>query len=251
MVVHLARTDPRAILHLNQVRDEAFGKTWLKMTAEPSDPSIGPLNGIIPMLNSATGIVLELGPGSGEQVRFLTNPEVKAIYGAEPCELLHETLRGKTAKAGISEKYHILDCGGQKSSLYPALERAGLLKAKREPVFDTIVCSKVLCSVPDMPGTVAGLYDLLKPGGRILVVEHVKNPWRTSKGSLFARLIQAVMMFIGWTFLLGGCCLDRDTLSILRDAAKKDGGWEKDNLECLVSWGTLPWAFGELQKKSK
>lgn len=53
-----------------------------------------------------------------------------------------------------------------------------------------------------------------------------------------------------WVDSLGGCCLDRDTLSVLRDAAKIDGGWEVDNLERLVPWSPLSWVIGDLKKKS-
>lgn len=183
-------------------------------------------------------------------MKYISNPKVKVIYGAEPCEGLHEALKVAAEKAGIGKKYHVMDCGGQRDSLYPQLKRAGLLGAQTEGVFDTIISSKVLCCVPHLEDSVAALYDILKPGGRIIVCEHVANPWRTRKGSLIARLIQVFMMLIGWSFFLGGCNLNTKTTELLRAAADKDGGWEKEDLETLKQWGTLPFIVGELVKKS-
>jgi len=97
---------------------------------------------------------------------------------------------------------------------------------------------------------VESLYDLLKPGGRLLICEHIKNPWRTRKGSLVSRLIQEFFMVMGWTYFLGGCHLNRDTLEVVKSVAKKDGGWEKVDLENVVQWGTIPFVLGEFTKKS-
>jgi SAM-dependent methyltransferase len=218
------------------------------MALGSSDASVGPLKNIIPLLGSATGVVLDVGPGDGRQLKLYTSPVMKIIYGAEPCEILHPALKEAAEKAGLGGKYRILTCGGQRQSLYPKLRELGIMK--EGPVFDTIVCSKVLCSVPCPEDTVAGLYDLLKPGGKFIICEHVKNPWRTRKGSVIARLIQLLYTLHGWTFFLGGCHLGRNTDEIVKAAANKDGGWDKVDLENAVAWGTIPYVLGELVKKS-
>jgi SAM-dependent methyltransferase len=218
------------------------------MTLGSSDASVGPLRNIVPLLGSATGVVLDVGPGDGRQLKLYTNPRMEIIYGAEPCDVLHSALREAAKKAGLGDKYLILACGGERKNLYPKLKELEILKGG--PVFDTIVCSKVLCSVPYLEDTVAGLYDLLKPGGRFIICEHVKNPWRTRKGSSIARLIQLLFTIQGWAFFLGGCHLGRNTDEIVKAAANKDGGWSKVDLEAVVSWGTIPFVLGELVKKS-
>ncbi|KAI9745564.1 MAG: hypothetical protein M1818_001098 [Claussenomyces sp. TS43310] len=248
VIFETLRSDPRALLSFSSVRDDAFGKTWLKISG--NDPRDGPLFDFAPLLGSATGVVLEVGPGSGVQVKSLTSSRIKAVYGAEPCELLHEHLKAAASNAGLAAKYHVLDCGGQRKSLIPQLQRAGLLGSNSGPVFDTIICSKVLCSIPDLEDTVACLYDLLKPGGRMLVLEHVKNPWRTRKGDLVSRMIQILIMLLGWTFVMGGCHLNRETSRVLKSVACKDGGWQKEDLEAKLTFSTIPWVMGELVKKS-
>jgi SAM-dependent methyltransferase len=133
-------------------------------------------------LGTASGTVLEVGPGSGSFAAYLNAPAIKAIYGAEPSVGMHAALMMSAKLAGLGEKYHILPCGGERDSLLPALAKAGLFnevggQAKEQGVFDTIICIRVLCSVPDLESTLNSLYSLLKPGGRFIICEHVINPW--------------------------------------------------------------------------
>lgn len=116
-------------------------------------------------------------------------------------------------------------------------------------VFDTIICVRVLCSVPDVEKAVSELYTLLKPGGSILVTEHVVNPWRTAKGSLVARVMQAVYQLCGWSWVVGDCRLDRDTETALKRAADRDGGWEVVELERWFGRTPMPYIAGRLVKR--
>lgn len=187
---------------------------------------------------------------------LLRSPSITAIYGAEPCLGLHKELRAKALAEGLGGKYHILHCGAASAELIPALRASGtgVVDAfdadRRAGIFDTILCVRVLCSVPEMESTVRELYALLKPGGRLLVTEHVVNPWRSRKGSLLARIVQGIYQAVGWSFFVGDCCLDRDTESALRHAADADGGWESVELERSFGWSALPYIFGTLVKKS-
>lgn len=211
---------------------------------------------IPPLLRTASGIVLDIGPGTGTQMPLLRSPAITTIYGAEPCLGLHKELRAKAAAEGLADKYCILPCGASSSELIPALRACGtgVLDAydrdSRDGVFDTILCVRVLCSVPEMERTVRELYALLKPGGRLLVTEHVVNPWRAAKGSFVARVVQGVYQLLGWSFFVGDCCLDRDTERALRGAADGDGGWESVELERSFWWSALPYISGTLVKKS-
>ena len=240
-------TNPAHLFPLSNIKSKAFADTWRAIGV--TTKAEGPLKNIVALFASADGVVLDLGPADGKQVYNYTNPGIKAMYGVEPCKELHEGLRRVVMKAGLGEKYHILDCGAQREELVPKLREVGVLGEKVEGVFDTIISSKVLCSVPDQEETVAGLYALLKAGGRMIVCEHVVNPWQTPKGSIVARAIQQLFMLQGWTFFLGGCHLTRDTSEVLKRAANMDGGWEKVDLESAVMWGTIPFVLGELQKK--
>lgn len=194
-------------------------------------------------------MVLDIGPGTGTQMPLLRSPAIKAIYGAEPCAGLHAELRKKAASEGLADKYTILPCGVAATELIPALADVGL-DVDSGGVFDTILCVRVLCSVPEMERTVRELYSLLKPGGRLLITEHVVNPWRSAKGSLAGRLAQAVYQCLGWSWYIGDCHLDRDTEKVLRVAAERDGGWESVQLDRCFEWSAMPYLSGILVKKS-
>jgi SAM-dependent methyltransferase len=187
---------------------------------------------------------------------LLRSPAIKAIYGAEPCLGLHKAIQNKALAEGLSSKYHLLPCSVASSELLPALEAAGTgvadaHKANGTGIFDAIICVRVLCSVPQLERTTRELYALLKPGGRVLVMEHVVNPWRTAKGSIAARIAQGVYQAFGWSYFIGDCCLDRDVEGALRGAADEDGGWESVQIDRSFEWSVMPHISGVLVKKSR
>jgi SAM-dependent methyltransferase len=171
------------------------------------------------------------------------------MYGAEPCIGLHAKLLANVQSSSLSNRYQILPCSAEPQALFPALEKVGFSDLEHG-VFDAIVCARVLCSVPRPEETIRGLYRLLKPGGKLLVCEHVVNPWLTRKGSMFARAMQLVYGLLGWSFFVGDCHLNRDTEKMLRDAAMGDGGWGVVDLETSFTWSTLPYVSGTLIKRT-
>ncbi|KAE8349918.1 S-adenosyl-L-methionine-dependent methyltransferase [Aspergillus coremiiformis] len=257
------------LLQSARLRDEAFGRFWVAVTttndentAQSQSPvaiQAGLQNSsdlIPPVLAHASGLVLDVGPGTGTQMPLLRSPAIKTIYGAEPCHGLHEELRSRADAEGLGEKYHILPCSVVASELVPMLQEQGLLPAgttaldQTTGVFDTILCVRVLCSVPDLDQTARELYSLLRPGGKILVTEHVVNPWRTAKGSVVARAMQTFYELLGWSWYLGDCRLNRNTERALRRAADVDGGWESVELERWFGRTCLPYIAGVFVKKA-
>ncbi|CAI7646412.1 unnamed protein product [Penicillium glandicola] len=253
------------ITQTQKLRDEAFGRFWIEFTTPrqmSSDPNnkeipepIGSSALIPPLLRTASGIVLDIGPGTGTQMPLLTSPTITALYGPEPCQSLHSSIRAKALEQNISDKYHIVPTGVAARELIPALRATGtgVVDAYDSDasagIFDTILCVRVLCSVPDMERTVGELYGMLRPGGRLLVTEHVVNPWRRAKGSFVGRVVQGIYQFFGWSWFIGDCCLDRDTEVVLRAAADVDGGWESVELERAFEWSAMPYISGVLVKK--
>ncbi|KAL1956782.1 hypothetical protein VTO42DRAFT_6836 [Malbranchea cinnamomea] len=245
------------ILRLSQIRDESFSRFWIKFSgARESEQTaaaepVGSSALIPPLLATASGVVLDIGPGTGTQMHLFTHPNLTAMYGAEPCVGLHADLRAKISSCGLLSKYHILPCSAEPHALIPALQKVGFSAAEiQRGIFDTVVCVRVLCSVPNPRQTIRGLYDLLKPGGRMIVCEHVVNPWTTAKGSVVARLMQAVYTALGWSFFMGDCHMNRDTERILKEVGEQDGGWASVELERSFGHGPLPYISGVLVKRS-
>jgi ubiquinone/menaquinone biosynthesis C-methylase UbiE len=74
----------------------------------------------------------------------------------------------------------------------------------RAGVFDTVVSGLVLCSVPDPARGLAEIRRVLRPGGTLRALEHVRSTRRWK--ARFQDFIQPA-----WTRVAGGCHPNRDT----------------------------------------
>ncbi|KAF2130932.1 hypothetical protein P153DRAFT_287034 [Dothidotthia symphoricarpi CBS 119687] len=238
---------PFALLDLKALRYKSFARLWKYNGEAMSIEMPGPLT---ELLSTCKGVVLDIGPGSGEILPRFNPNLITAMYGAEPAEDLHPGLLKNAQKSGFGTKYHALLCGAEPESLIPALHKSGILNVSgknglaSDGLFDEICCVRVLCGVPHPEQTIKELYQLLKPGGRMVICEHVANPWRT-EGRVAARFMQLIFTVLGWPFFMGGCKLQRHTKEFLRDA----GQWDKFDLEYYGSKDVVPFVVGELVKR--
>jgi SAM-dependent methyltransferase len=238
---------PFKLFNLTTVRLQAFARLWQHNGEAMSEEMPGPT---FELLSCCKGVVLDVGPGSGEVMSRFNPDLITALYGAEPAQALHPGLVKKAAKAGFKSKFHPLLCGAEPESLIPALHKVGIVQVSgkggsaEDGVFDEICCTRVLCGVPHPQQTIKSLYSLLKPGGRMVICEHVANPWRT-EGTMPARFMQLVYTILGWPFFMGGCELQRHTSEFLRDA----GEWDHFELKYFGAKDAIPFVVGELIKK--
>jgi SAM-dependent methyltransferase len=201
------------------------------------------------LLRTASGVVLDLGPGTGELLHVFNPDLITKVYGPEPALDMHPALQANINKAGLNGKYEILPAGAEPDSLIPALAKAGAIKPNglsSQGLFDTICCTRVLCGVPDTQNTVTELYKLLKPGGRVILAEHVVSPWPRI-GSILGYLMQKVLILQGWHLWMGGCTLNKDTLSMLKKAGGEKG-WKEFDIRCAGAWSPVPFIYGTLVK---
>lgn len=155
---------------------------------------VGPLRD--ELVEGLSGRVLEIGAGNG--VNFSRYPQtVKAVVAIEP----EPYLRAKAERAAAQAPVPV--------SVRPGL--AGELDL--EPgSFDAVVCSLVLCSLPDQGAALRELHTALRPGGELRFLEHVR-------GTKAKARVQGVMDGSRvWPALAGGCHCSRDTVASLRDA---------------------------------
>jgi SAM-dependent methyltransferase len=249
-LLQTALTAPKLLVtDFKAYRSVAFAKFWLALGKKFADKVPA---GLPPLLASARGVILDIGPGAGDQLARFSHPEnVTAVYGAEPCVELHATLRANAERAGLGGKYRVLSCGAEPESLVPALAKEGLLGKDSDGgggVFDEVVCVRVLCGVPKLDETVANLYRCLKPGGRFVVCEHVVNDDK-EPGGWVGRLFQGFYMALGWPFWGGGCELTRNTEAVLMKAAEVDGGWTQVEMEKVDEWSVVPNIVGYCVKR--
>lgn len=116
----------------------------------------------------ASGVVLELGPGIGSQLSRYDTAKITKIYGVEPNVDLHQSLRETVKASGLIDVYEIVPCGVEDAA---ELKKHGIVLDS----IDTILSVQVLCSVSDPNETLRHLYALLKPGGQLILYEHVKS----------------------------------------------------------------------------
>jgi ubiquinone/menaquinone biosynthesis C-methylase UbiE len=77
--------------------------------------------------------------------------------------------------------------------------------------FDTVVASLVFCSVAEPARGLAEVKRVLRPDGRLRMIEHVRS--RRSWKAAFQDRVQPL-----WTWLSGGCHLNRETERAVEDA---------------------------------
>lgn len=142
------------------------------------------------LARGATGLVLDLGCGTGRNLERL-RPGVRAI-GVDPCL---DSLRKARLRA---------------SSVFLVRARAEALPF-RDGAFDTVLSGLVFCSVEDVTRGLAEVRRVLRPGGRLRMLEHVRAG-STWKAWLQDRTQPA------WTWLTGGCRPNRDTEAAVRAA---------------------------------
>jgi ubiquinone/menaquinone biosynthesis C-methylase UbiE len=147
------------------------------------------------LFSGVSGRVIEVGPGTGNNFRHL--PATIEWLGIEPNPYMHESLRQKAHAAGIKPRLHAGVAG--------ALPEA-------DASADYVISTLVFCSVPDLPQALTEIHRVLKPGGRLIFLEHVAAARGTG-----LRLIQNLIR-PAWQVIGDGCCINRDTGTAIRAA---------------------------------
>jgi SAM-dependent methyltransferase len=144
------------------------------------------------LLAEARGAVLEIGAGTGLNLRHYP-ADLDRLVLAEPARRIGDRIDPGRAPAGVPTQ---------------------LAQAPAESLpfedgsFDTVVSTLVLCTVGDPRRAVAEAARVLRPGGRLLFLEHVRAEpgWRRS---LQHRSVRP------WAAFAAGCQCDRDTVATI------------------------------------
>lgn len=96
-----------------------------------------------------------------------------------------------------------------------------------DETFDAVVGTLVFCTIPDAARALREVRRVLKPGGSLRLVEHVR-----AKNPLGRVLMHAVNP--AWHWMTGGCNINRDTLSAVRAAGFEIIGLEKQTLGLII-----------------
>jgi ubiquinone/menaquinone biosynthesis C-methylase UbiE len=149
------------------------------------------------LLGDLSGRVLEVGAGNGMNFRHYP-ATVDEVVAVEP----EEYLREQAERAARDAPVRVTVRDGVAAPL--PLEDDG---------FDSAIASLVLCTVPDQGAALAELRRVLKPGGELRFMEHVRSD-RPRKAGVQDRLDRWGI----WPRLAGGCHCSRDTVAAIQAA---------------------------------
>lgn len=136
----------------------------------------------------AEGDVLELGVGSGLNLAFYDPARVRRVVAIDPSAPLLDRARERARAAEVPVEI-----------LAASAERLPFDDAS----FDTVVSTYTLCSVGSPPEALREARRVLRPGGRLVFVEHGAAP--DAGPRWWQRHITPV-----WRHVSGNCHLDRD-----------------------------------------
>jgi len=164
------------------------------------------------LLAQARGRVLELGAGTGLNLDHY--PEgIEGLTLVEPDPHMTKRLREKLAQSGRAAEILVVE-GPAEELPFP------------DDSFDTVTVTLVLCTVPDQAAALAEIKRVLKPGGQLLFLEHVRShddglaKWQDRLEG-------------PWKFLADGCRCNRDTVSAIDAAGFQLGNVESKELPKL------------------
>jgi ubiquinone/menaquinone biosynthesis C-methylase UbiE len=160
------------------------------------------------LLAPTSGRVLEIGAGTGWSFRHYPDA-VEEIVALEPDDGMRERGEQRAAASGRPVRF----VGESAESL-----------SFEDESFDAIVSMAVLCTVPDVERALLEVRRVLRPGGALHFVEHVR-----AESPTLARWQDRLER--PWGFVAQGCHPNRDTLAALSDA-----GFEVE----VVERGELP-----------
>jgi ubiquinone/menaquinone biosynthesis C-methylase UbiE len=186
---------------------KAYDATWGRVFARFYDRALKATeeNGLGAMrgelLAEARGRVIEIGAGTGVNLE---------LYGGGVEDL---TLVEPDPHMGAQLRKRLVDRHGDPLPVQLAAAPAEALPFA-DDTFDTAVATLVLCTIPDPIAAIDEMARVLKPGGRLLFIEHVRAD-DASSARWQDRLEKP------WRFVADGCHCNRDTEANLRASSFK------------------------------
>jgi MFS family permease len=148
------------------------------------------------LLDGLTGRVIEIGAGNGMNFAHYP-PDVTHVLAIEPEPRLRELAQAKATEVAVPVE--VVDATADR---LPAADAT----------FDAAVASLVLCSVRDVPAALAEVRRVVRPGGQLRFLEHVRAD--TPGLARVQRVLDATV----WPTFGGGCHTHRDTRAAIEAA---------------------------------
>ena len=147
------------------------------------------------LLHQAAGRVLEIGAGTGANLRFYPE-QIRTLTLVEP-----EPAMARRLARRITQESRAIEIVHAPAESLPFADAP----------FDTVVSTLVLCTVSDQPQALREIRRVLAPGGRLLFMEHVRS--EQPRVAAWQDRLNGLNRIIAH-----GCNCNRSTVDAMRDA---------------------------------
>lgn len=150
-------------------------------------------------LKDLKGKIIDVGSGTGANFKYF-NAEAEVLAVEPALEMLNkskEKIQGKNIK--------LIHLGINDEALENYFEPKSI---------DAIVCTLVLCTIPNPELAISNLKKWLKPDGKLIIIEHICS--EKSINLKFQNLVNPV-----WKKFAEGCNLNRNTEKLLAESGFK------------------------------
>lgn len=146
------------------------------------------------LLPKTTGSVLEIGSGTGVNIKHYNLKNISELT-------LSDKKISKKLKKRSGDKIKLMELNVEKLPFV-------------NDTFDYVVHTLVFCSVSDVQKGLSEIIRVLKPGGKLVFIEHVLPE---------KKRVKKLFNFVNplWTKISSGCNLNRDFESVLKNSDLK------------------------------
>jgi ubiquinone/menaquinone biosynthesis C-methylase UbiE len=203
------RTAPRTDVSKSHKGHRWFAALYDKMSKSEEKGFLGEMRK--QLLSDLSGDVLEVGAGTGNN--FEHYPQSVHVIALEPDPFMLKRATDKLSTIGHSN----ISLRGSPAERLPFDDAS----------FDAVVSTLVLCTVNDVPASLAEIRRVLRPGGQLRFIEHVRANGITGGVQTISRPI--------WGWFGAGCHPNRRTVEALCAA-----GYEVDVTERRTMMAFVP-----------
>ena len=147
------------------------------------------------LLSGAAGRTLEIGAGTGLNLEHYPLAVTQLVL-TEPDPHMAKRLRSRLDETTPVAPTEVVEAGAEELPF-------------DDTSFDTVVSTLALCTVPDPERAAAEAKRVLRPDGRLLFIEHVRDQEGTGRARWQDRLERP------WGWVAGGCHPNRNTGQLL------------------------------------
>ncbi|MGB1403808.1 MAG: class I SAM-dependent methyltransferase [Porticoccaceae bacterium] len=144
----------------------------------------------------ATGLVLEIGIGSGLNIPFYNTSKVTQVLGLDPSEELNRMARKVAEEKGLAVEFIL---GGAEAIALP------------DNHVDTVLVTYTMCTIPQVAEANKEINRVLKPKGKLIFCEHGLAP-----DANIAKWQNRIDPY--WGKIAGGCHLNRNIPALISAA---------------------------------